>query len=79
MIGILGISHKTAPLEIREKFALSNSEIPTFAEELQKQANFSDIVVISTCNRTEIYFSQQKHDGFTASILLFNCLIAFIK
>ena len=79
MIGILGISHKTAPLEIREKFALSNSEIPTFAEELQKQANFSDIVVISTCNRTEIYFSQQKHDGFTASILLFNCLIAFKK
>lgn len=79
MIGILGISHKTAPLDIREKFALSHADIPLFAEELQKQANFSDIVVISTCNRTEIYFSQQVHDGFTASILLFNCLIAFKK
>lgn len=79
MIGILGISHKTAPLDIREQFALSNSEIPLFAEELQKQANFSDIVVISTCNRTEVYFSQHTHDGFTASILLYNCLIAFKK
>lgn len=79
MIGILGISHKTAPLDIREKFALSQMDIPLFAEELQKQANFSDIVVISTCNRTEIYFSQQVHDGFTASILLYNCLIAFKK
>lgn len=79
MIGILGISHKTAPLDVRERFAISKDEIQAFAEELQKQANFSDIVVLSTCNRTEIYFSQHIHDGFSASILLYNCLISFKK
>lgn len=79
MIGILGISHKTASLEIREKFTISNDEIPLFAEELQKQTNITDIVVLSTCNRTEIYFSQHTIDSFSASILLYNCLISFKK
>lgn len=79
MIGVLGISHKTAPLEIREQFSFQNNQIQAFAEELQKQANFSDIVVLSTCNRTEIYYSQSIHDGVTASVLLYNCLMAFKK
>lgn len=79
MIGVLGISHKTAPLEIREQFSFQNHQIQSFAEELQKQANFSDIVVLSTCNRTEIYFSQSIHDGVTASILLYNCVMAYKK
>ncbi len=79
MIGVLGISHKTAPLEIREMFAFQNYQIQPFAEELQKQANFSDIVVLSTCNRTEIYFSQSIHDSNTASLLVYNCLMAYKK
>lgn len=79
MIGILGISHKTASLEVREKFAISQEEIQTFADELQKQANFSDIVVLSTCNRTEIYYSQSIYDSYTASLYLYNCLMACKK
>ncbi len=77
MIGVLGINHKTAPLEIREHFAISKDEISGFAELLQKQANFSDIVVLSTCNRTEIYFSQNQHNEQIANTLLFNTLMIF--
>lgn len=79
MIGVLGINYKTASLEIRENFSFQNSEIQLFAEELQKQTNISDIVLLSTCNRTEIYFSQHIHDECTASILVYNCLLSFKK
>lgn len=56
MIGLLGISHKTASLEIREKYALSNEEILCFADCLQQDTNITHCAILSTCNRTEIYF-----------------------
>ena len=57
MIGIIGISHKTSPLDTREQFSVSKEEIVPFAELLQNETGISDIVVLSTCNRTEIYFT----------------------
>lgn len=75
MIGIIGISYKTAPVEIREKFTFSKEEIVPFADFLQHETDISDIVLVSTCNRTELYFSQTKHDKLTAS----NEVIAAIK
>ncbi|HKK81840.1 MAG TPA: hypothetical protein VJ909_06315, partial [Prolixibacteraceae bacterium] len=62
MIGIIGISYKTAPVDIREKFSFPKEEIVTFADFLQQEADISDIVLISTCNRTELYFSQTQYD-----------------
>ncbi|HKL31595.1 MAG TPA: glutamyl-tRNA reductase [Tangfeifania sp.] len=77
MIGLIGISHKTSPLEIREKFAVSKDEIVPFSEMLQKETGISDIVVLSTCNRTEIYFSQNKHDFHLAAKLVYKTLKQF--
>ncbi len=79
MIGLLGISYKTASLEIREKFAFSKEEIIPFAEFLQQETDISDIVLLSTCNRTEIYFSQDKYDRQTAFGLLLTTLLKFKK
>ena len=77
MIGLLGISYKTAPLEIREQFSFEKEDILEFSERLFHQFDFSEIVVISTCNRTEIYFSQNNY-SFTESIkMLFESLIRF--
>jgi len=77
MIGLIGISHKTSPLEIREKFAVSQNEIVPFSEMLQKETGISDIVVLSTCNRTEIYFSQSKYDFHLAAKLVYKTLKQF--
>ena len=77
MIGLIGISHKTSPLEIREKFAVSQNEIVPFSEMLQKETGISDIVVLSTCNRTEIYFSQNKYDFHLAAKLVYKTLKQF--
>ena len=77
MIGLIGISHKTSPLEIREKFAVSKDEIVPFSEMLQKETGISDIVVLSTCNRTEIYFTQNKYDFHLAAKLVYKTLKQF--
>lgn len=53
-IVIVGLSHKTAPVEYRER--LSFPEICTEAlQELLKYKNITEAVILSTCNRTEIY------------------------
>ena len=48
-----GLNHKTAPVEIREKLFLNHTEIPLFLRQIK--GSLSECVVLSTCNRTEIY------------------------
>jgi len=52
----LGISHKTAPVALRERLAFSEEEAEEFARQATSTAEVREAVVISTCNRTEIYF-----------------------
>lgn len=66
MIGLLGISYKTAPIEKREKLSFNKEEILPFADQLAKETGITDLVLLSTCNRTELYFSQSKYDRLTA-------------
>lgn len=51
----LGISHKTAPVALRERLAFTESQAVDFARLLTDGPEVSEAVVISTCNRTEVY------------------------
>jgi glutamyl-tRNA reductase len=51
----LGISHKTAPVALRERLAFTEREASEFARQLIASAEVREAVVISTCNRTEVY------------------------
>jgi len=51
----LGISHKTAPVALRERLAFTESQASEFARELTATPEAREAVVISTCNRTEVY------------------------
>jgi glutamyl-tRNA reductase len=51
----LGISHKTAPVALRERLAFTDSEAVSFARETTATPEVREAVVISTCNRTEVY------------------------
>ncbi|MFZ9938213.1 MAG: glutamyl-tRNA reductase [Luteolibacter sp.] len=53
----LGLNHKTAPVEIRERFAVGNHRLGEAAREINTLAAVSEAVVISTCNRTEFYLA----------------------
>jgi glutamyl-tRNA reductase len=50
-----GINHKTAPVELREKIAFSPDAIVQALASLSQNTGASESVIISTCNRTEVY------------------------
>jgi glutamyl-tRNA reductase len=54
-LAVVGASHRTAPIEHRERFALGRTEVPDALLELAEDG--SEAVVLSTCNRTEVYLS----------------------
>ena len=51
----LGVSHKTAPLELRERLALTEGRATAVLAELTAHEEIHEAVAISTCNRTELY------------------------
>jgi glutamyl-tRNA reductase len=51
----LGISHKTAPVALRERLAFTEAQAVEFAEQIARGEEVHEAVVISTCNRTEVY------------------------
>jgi glutamyl-tRNA reductase len=51
----VGINHKTAPIEIRERFYLDQTERELFLSQLKNSPEVEEAFVVSTCNRTEIY------------------------
>jgi glutamyl-tRNA reductase len=52
----LGVSHKTAPLELRERLSLPEGRAAGVLRELRTHSAVQEAVAISTCNRTELYF-----------------------
>lgn len=52
---VIGVNHKTAPIEVREKFSISRDRIRKWLIMLEIYDYISEVVIISTCNRTEIY------------------------
>jgi glutamyl-tRNA reductase len=51
----IGVSHKTAPVEVRERLALPDQRAYEFVRDLRGTADVQEAVAISTCNRTELY------------------------
>ncbi len=51
----LGVSHKTAPVALRERLAFTESEAEEFLRAVTAGGEVREAVVISTCNRTEVY------------------------
>jgi glutamyl-tRNA reductase len=51
----IGVSHKTAPVEVRERLALPHARAAEFMRDLRGGAEVQEAVAVSTCNRTELY------------------------
>jgi glutamyl-tRNA reductase len=56
MIGLIGTNFRTSPVEIREKLAFTDEESVAFMQHLLGCTPINGMVLISTCNRTELYF-----------------------
>jgi len=68
-----GISHKTAPVELREQLAVKQSEIVDLARYLKCFGHLDEIVLLSTCNRVEIYGTTRKATDHIRSLLQLLC------
>ncbi len=51
----LGINHQTAPVSLRERVAFADHALPSALASLHALASISEVAVLSTCNRTELY------------------------
>jgi len=52
---VIGLSHRSAPVGLRERFAFAESSIPDALQKLRESGLVTEGVVLSTCNRVEIY------------------------
>src|SRR5437867_4621330 len=52
---VIGLSHHTAPVALRERFAISHARVPAILELLRSGGIVEEAVILSTCNRVEIY------------------------
>jgi glutamyl-tRNA reductase len=63
----LGLSHHTAPIELREKFAIPDGQLGAAALQLAQTGGIGEAVIVSTCNRVEFYVgAEDVSRGFSA-------------
>jgi glutamyl-tRNA reductase len=58
----LGLNHKTAPLDLRERLAFTPQSLPEALNSLYKLDGVNEAAIVSTCNRTELYCSIDTND-----------------
>ncbi|MEB3163979.1 MAG: glutamyl-tRNA reductase [Prochlorothrix sp.] len=59
-IAVVGLSHKTASVHIREKLSIPEPQIEAAIRHLKSYPHIEEVAVLSTCNRLEIYFVSSK-------------------
>jgi glutamyl-tRNA reductase len=73
-IVVLGLNHKSAPLEVRERLAFNREEVATALEQLHAMDPQAEFVLLSTCNRVELYYAgEQKAAGVSDRLIEFHC------
>ena len=59
---VTGLSHHSSPVELRERFAFSNAQIADALGQLRERGIADEAVILSTCNRVEIYAATRDND-----------------
>ena len=61
-IAVVGLSHKTAPVEVREKLSIPEPQIESAIAQLASYPHIDEVAILSTCNRLEIYIVTSESD-----------------
>src|SRR5450755_3145000 len=54
-VALIGCNHRTAPVELRERISFTQQQALEASDELRRQGILEEAVVLSTCNRSELY------------------------
>jgi glutamyl-tRNA reductase len=75
---VVGVNHRTVALELLERLAVPGDRLPKALHDLAARDDIAEAVVLSTCNRTEIYVQGEKFHGAVADVRNFLCELAFL-
>ena len=68
---LVGLSHKTAPVAIREKLTFPAAVQADALMRLRQREGIAEAVIVSTCNRTEVYVVASSDDGGVDEVIAF--------
>jgi glutamyl-tRNA reductase len=68
---LLGVSHKTAPVELRERLDFSSRDLGAAVEALASRPGAAESVVLSTCNRSELYVAAENVERAKEDLVAF--------
>ena len=60
---VIGLSHHSSPVDLREQFAFAEAKIPDALKTLCESGSAAEAVILSTCNRVEIYAATALEPG----------------
>jgi glutamyl-tRNA reductase len=67
-LALVGLNHKTAPVEIRERLAFRSEALPTALASLVRREKVNEAIILSTCNRVEVV-AESSDDGLIREFL----------
>jgi glutamyl-tRNA reductase len=71
---VVGLNHKTAPVSLREKLAVNGPDLISRARQVRQLEDLDELVLLSTCNRVEIYAVAAAQTGRANSLLRSLCV-----
>jgi glutamyl-tRNA reductase len=77
-IVVIGLNHRTAPLDLLERTAVDDARLAKALDDLLGRDHVSEAVLLSTCNRTEVYAVAEKFHGAYHDIRSFLCEQSFL-
>jgi glutamyl-tRNA reductase len=63
MIVLVGLSHRTSPLPVRESLAFAKERLPEALQRMRQEGGVSEAMILSTCNRVELYGRSEEEGG----------------
>ena len=75
---VVGLNHRTVPLELLERMNVSPARLPKVLGDLAGREHISEVVVLSTCHRTEVYAVAERYHGAVQDIRNAFSELAFI-
>ncbi|MEM7096508.1 MAG: glutamyl-tRNA reductase [Actinomycetota bacterium] len=75
---VIGLNHSTAPLDLLEQVTIAADDLPKALHDLSLRPHLSEAVVLSTCNRTEIYVEAERFHGSFQDVRDFLAQMSFV-
>ena len=74
---VVGLNHRTVPLEILERMTVNDARLPKALADLRSRADLGEVVVLSTCMRTEVYATAERFHGAVVDVRNFLSELGF--